>query len=68
MKVVFFTIYFNKHRVMSLLERKSATKAVSNFTIKPYLLPAYIILSALFILFVAYSYFKSAVYQVGIQQ
>lgn len=35
--------------------------------LKPYMLPAYILLSAVFILYTAYGYMKVAVYQTGAQ-
>jgi len=45
---------------MSPLTKTKTTESVRNY--KQYILPAYIVLSALFIIFIAYSYFQSVVY------
>ena len=52
---------------MSLLD-KATPKKKAGVSIKPLLIPTYIVLSALFIIWVGYSYFNNAVYGTGVQR
>lgn len=59
------TFIFLRQQAMSPLTKKeSPIKGKVN--IKPFILPVYIILSAVFILYIAYSYATGVVYQSGI--
>ncbi len=50
---------------MALLKKEKEAKA-SKISMKSFILPAYIVLSAIFILFVIYGYFRSVVYGGGV--
>lgn len=50
---------------MSPLTKKDSSEK-KKMNIRPFLLPGYIVLSAVFIIYIAYSYFTGIVYQSGI--
>lgn len=53
---------------MSPLGKTTTKKTEGIFaTLRCYILPAYVVLSALFIIYIAYGYLKVAVYQTGAQ-
>lgn len=51
---------------MALWTKAKEDKKVSFSNIKPFLLPAYLILSAVFILYIAYGYINGVVYRTGL--
>lgn len=59
-----YTYYYFIYKNMSPLTKTKVVEWSKNY--KQYILPAYIVVSAIFIILVAYSYFQSVVYNSGV--